>query len=93
MCLKWCKKWLVKEYGAYRRQYMAEAMIAFQKPIKCRFFEICGNELNRLTKKGKLRHFDICSECKPIWKAGFEAGRYRRDRIRKGKHGGTYHFE
>jgi len=90
-CYNWCKKWIVKEHGYYSRLYYNDAIAAFRKPIKCRFYVICGNEIDRINEDGTINigRSNICDKCKKIYQTGLNAGSEikRRTKFRRGQYG------
>ena len=81
-CYVWCRLWLKKKYGSVKRQFFIEAIIAATKPVKCKFYNKCGNEL-AASKNGKLLKLNVCDDCYPIWADGVQAGRNRKVRLRR----------
>ena len=77
MCYSWCHNYLSALKGFYNESFLYEAIIAFQKPIKCRFFDTCGNFVKRLTDEKKImaNRSAICSRCAPIYQSGVQDGR------------------
>jgi hypothetical protein len=83
-CKAWCKTRIEKIHGCYKKQYVSDMIVEFQKPVKCRFHSICGNTLSRLEKVGKIRKRYICERCYPIYWNGYEtAKRHLQNRRRK----------
>ena len=77
MCYTWCHKWIKKKYGYYHESKIIEATIAFQEPIPCRFYKVCGNTLPRLNEFNEIRtnRSNVCDQCKAIYQAGIKDGR------------------
>lgn len=72
-CFLWCRNYLVAKHGFYSKKYIHEAFIQFKKPVKCRFFDICGNVIPRVVGKNRLRAYRkaICHRCYTIYKSGW----------------------
>ena len=79
-CVAWCCAWLKKKYGFVKYQQINEAYEEFQKPIKCRFFEQCGNYIPRVMENGRItnKRTDICKKCFLIYNSGRTQGRLQR---------------
>lgn len=75
-CHTWCKQYLNKRFGYYNESLLAEAVIAFHKPLPCKFYDYCGQTIPRLTEDGHIRsnRQAICPRCKIIYDAGYRAG-------------------
>lgn len=84
MCFNWCRKYLIKYKGFYNETFIHEALLAFQKPIPCRFHDVCGNFVPRVVS-GKIRpnRRAICPRCSHIYDAGVNDARTKQKR--KGK--------
>jgi len=84
MCLNWIKNWANKIHGYYNRKFIASGIIEFRKPIKCRFFDICGSIMNRINEDGTInrKRIWICDRCIPIYDYGLRKGLYEKTRKR-----------
>lgn len=81
-CKKWCRKWVIKNHGVYKKQFMTDAIIAASEPVPCKFYSRCGNTLPRI-KNGKWIRLAICDQCYPIWVDGVKAGRNNKVILRR----------
>lgn len=81
-CRNWCRSWIIKNYGVFRRQFMSDAIIAGLEPVSCRFHEICGNKIPNI-KDGKFLKLNICDQCYIIWADGVKAGRNQKVILRR----------
>jgi len=88
-CHRWCKKFLYKKFGYLRWSHFIEAVQFFLEPVKCQFYEYCGNTTTRLKDNGEIRGENkpyVCDKCRPMWDAGFKSGkRHIKDTVRKGR--------
>jgi hypothetical protein len=78
-CFKWCTTYLKDRFGYYSETILHEAVIAFHKPIPCKFYDLCGNLIPRISDKGHIQtnRQAICMKCRVAYEAGFKAGVYR----------------
>lgn len=81
-CRDWCKRWIIKNYGVYKRQFMTDAMIAATGTVNCRFHDTCGGTLPKM-KDGKFLRLAVCNKCYPIWADGVKAGRSHKVKLRR----------
>ena len=85
-CHKWCKKYLYRKYGYSHWSKFLEAIEYFMVPVKCQFYEWCGNETTRLKDNGEIRGDNkpwVCNSCRPMWEAGFVSGKHHITRVVK----------
>lgn len=75
-CFFWIKAKMRNKYGYYNEKFIAEGLIEFNKPVKCRFYDICGNTMNRIDENGNLikEQSALCNNCRKIYKLGVEKG-------------------
>jgi hypothetical protein len=74
ICMSWITRFIKKRYGYFHRRYVAEAVTFFKKPVECKFFQTCGNYINRFNEEGRLvlTKRAICKRCLPIYIAGWK---------------------
>lgn len=77
MCSYWIRQIILKKYGYYHERHIPEALIEFKKPVQCRFYQYCGQEIPRFDKNGFIMNNRrcVCEKCFPIYKAGFLDGK------------------
>lgn len=81
-CRDWCKRWLIRNYGVYKKQFMGDAIVAAVEPVPCKFYKKCGNMIPNM-KDGKFLRLRICDDCYPIWANGVKAGRSKKVILRR----------
>lgn len=82
-CWDWIKSWIYNKYGKNLKGKITEAISEFNKPVKCKFYEFCGNTMFRLDNKSHIKKIRICDKCYPIWKHGYDTGSKHRSGLKK----------
>lgn len=73
-CHRYIQSYLKRTKGYVHKKDFTEVIVEFSKPMRCRFYHICGNEVSRFNEKEMVRTNLICDQCKEIFNAGINYG-------------------